>query len=82
MTTYSDRAAVDQFINPDINAAPIDLTKMGAAVDVPLDHPLRRMNGATPSELAPFNNSRMTSEQIAAVLDGFDARLKKVEQNG
>ena len=64
---------------PNIDAAPVDLTKIGADITLPEDHPLRKMNGVTPGNLAPYYNGHMTRDEIANHLSVFDARITKLE---
>lgn len=68
------------FTKPDINAAPVDLTKIGADVEIPEDHPLRKMNGVTPSGVAPFHNGNLSGAEIAQNFTDFDARLSNLER--
>lgn len=61
------------------NCAPIDLTSMGADIELSDDHPLRKMNGVSPANLAPFHNKLSTKDDVAAVFAEFDSRLTKLE---
>lgn len=61
------------------NCAPVDLTSMGANIELPDDHPLRKMNGVSPANLAPFHNKLSTKDDVAAVFAEFDSRLTKLE---
>jgi hypothetical protein len=66
--------------HPDINAAPVDLTTAGADVELPDEHPLRKMNGVTPANLSPFHNSHMTKDDLANTFTEFDMRLSNLEK--
>lgn len=64
---------------PDVDAAPIDLTTIGAAVTLAADHPILR--GGSPSEISPELNRAWSSEEVGHAFSLIRLRLEALEQS-